>query len=116
MKTMQVDVVVQASNTWLLTGDAGQRVTVPAATASKCASRPQPNGRHGPLPDRGGIRQFADAATVELPVYTPATTEAFATYGVVDEGAIPAGGFSAGMSSRSTAGWRSAPRPPRCKR
>jgi hypothetical protein len=31
---------------------------------------------------------FADAATVELPVYTPATTEAFATYGVVDEGAV----------------------------
>ena len=31
---------------------------------------------------------YADAATVELPVYTPATTEAFATYGVVDDGAI----------------------------
>jgi hypothetical protein len=31
---------------------------------------------------------YADAATIALPVYTPATTEAFATYGVVDEGAI----------------------------
>jgi uncharacterized protein YfaS (alpha-2-macroglobulin family) len=31
---------------------------------------------------------FADAATVELPVWTPATTEAFATYGVIDQGAI----------------------------
>ncbi len=31
---------------------------------------------------------YADAAAVDLPVYTPATTEAFATYGVVDEGAI----------------------------
>ncbi|MCP4618974.1 MAG: hypothetical protein GY844_21375, partial [Bradyrhizobium sp.] len=31
---------------------------------------------------------FADAASLELPVYTPATTEAFATYGVVDEGAV----------------------------
>lgn len=31
---------------------------------------------------------YADAATIELPVYTPATTEAFATYGVIDEGAI----------------------------
>ncbi len=30
---------------------------------------------------------YADAATVSLPVYTPATTEAFATYGVIDEGA-----------------------------
>lgn len=31
---------------------------------------------------------YADAARGELPVYTPATTEAFATYGVLDEGAV----------------------------
>lgn len=31
---------------------------------------------------------FADAAAFELPVWTPATTEAFATYGEVDEGAV----------------------------
>ncbi len=31
---------------------------------------------------------YADAASVELPVYTPATTEAFAVYGVVDQGAV----------------------------
>ncbi len=31
---------------------------------------------------------FADAAEVSLPVWTPATSEAFATYGVVDKGAI----------------------------
>ncbi len=31
---------------------------------------------------------LADSATVELPVYTPATAEAFATYGVVDVGAV----------------------------
>jgi hypothetical protein len=31
---------------------------------------------------------LADAATVELPVYTPATAEAFATYGVIDDGAV----------------------------
>lgn len=30
---------------------------------------------------------FADASQIELPVYTPATTEAFATYGAIDEGA-----------------------------
>jgi uncharacterized protein YfaS (alpha-2-macroglobulin family) len=29
-----------------------------------------------------------DAAAVKLPVWTPATTEAFATYGVLDEGAV----------------------------
>lgn len=31
---------------------------------------------------------FADAAAFDLPVWTPATTEAFATYGEVDEGAV----------------------------
>jgi alpha-2-macroglobulin len=31
---------------------------------------------------------FSDASQVELPVYTPATTEAFATYGEIDEGAV----------------------------
>ncbi|MGE4072843.1 MAG: alpha-2-macroglobulin family protein [Lysobacterales bacterium] len=30
---------------------------------------------------------FADAARGQLPVWTPATTEAFATYGVIDQGA-----------------------------
>jgi len=42
---------------------------------------------------------FSDASEVELPVYTPATTEAFATYGEIDNGTIaqpvkmPAGVF-----------------------
>jgi uncharacterized protein YfaS (alpha-2-macroglobulin family) len=31
---------------------------------------------------------YSDAASIELPVYTPATSEAFATYGVLDQGAI----------------------------
>ncbi|HEX5059401.1 MAG TPA: DUF6049 family protein [Kofleriaceae bacterium] len=31
---------------------------------------------------------MSDAANLELPVWTPATTEAFATYGVIDDGAI----------------------------
>lgn len=31
---------------------------------------------------------YADAANVELPVWTPATTEAFATYGTFDQGAV----------------------------
>lgn len=33
-------------------------------------------------------RGFSDAAEVSLPVWTPATTEAFATYGEIDDGAI----------------------------
>ena len=32
--------------------------------------------------------KWSDAAEVELPVWTPATTEAFATYGEIDQGAI----------------------------
>ncbi len=85
---MTVEVVVQASNL-ALTAGAGQRVSVPAndrvevrfpaETLSPGAVRLQFAAVSGP---------HADAATVALPVYTPATTEAFATYGVVDEGAV----------------------------
>ncbi len=35
-----------------------------------------------------GTDDFADAADVDLPVWSPGTTEAFATYGVVDDGAV----------------------------
>ncbi|MBK6693678.1 MAG: hypothetical protein IPG50_15940 [Myxococcales bacterium] len=35
-----------------------------------------------------GARMANDAAELELPVWTPATSEAFATYGTLDEGAI----------------------------
>jgi hypothetical protein len=32
--------------------------------------------------------RWSDAAEISLPVWTPATTEAFATYGEIDDGAI----------------------------
>jgi uncharacterized protein YfaS (alpha-2-macroglobulin family) len=85
---LTVDVVLRAANLEL-TGDAGQRLTVPA--------RDRVEVRFPAKTDAPGTAQFqvaavsgtfADAATVELPVYTPATTEAFATYGVVDQGAV----------------------------
>ena len=85
---LTVDVVLRAANLEL-TADAGQRLTVPArdrvevrfpaTTAASGTARFQVAAVSG---------TFADAASVELPVYTPATTEAFATYGVVDEGAV----------------------------
>jgi len=85
---LDVDVVLQVANLEL-TGPAGVRVTVPprdrlevrfpVTTQTAGTARFQVAAVAG---------QFADAATIELPVYTPATTEAFATYGVVDEGAI----------------------------
>ncbi len=83
---MSVEVVVQGTNI-LWTGEQGngQRVTVPAndrvevrfpaTTDSVGTARFQIAAVSGP---------YADAATVNLPVFTPATTEAFATYGVLD--------------------------------
>jgi len=68
---------------------AGRRVTVPAndrvevripATAVKAGiARFQIGATSG---------RWSDAAEIELPVWTPATTEAFATYGEIDTGAI----------------------------
>jgi uncharacterized protein YfaS (alpha-2-macroglobulin family) len=85
---MTVDVAIETTNT-RLTADAGLRVDVPANDRIEV--------RFPATTDRAGTArfqvaaisgEFADAATVELPVFTPATTEAFATYGVIDEGAI----------------------------
>ncbi|MEM7534326.1 MAG: alpha-2-macroglobulin family protein [Chloroflexota bacterium] len=95
---LSVDVVVQAGNIVLVgegypeTGDiGGQMVTVPANDRVEV--------RFPSTTENAGTARFqiaavsssdagdyADAATVDLPVYTPVTTEAFATYGVVDEG------------------------------
>jgi uncharacterized protein YfaS (alpha-2-macroglobulin family) len=84
---MTVDIAARATNLEL--ENAGQRITVPAndrvevrfpaATVKAGTVRVQIAATSG---------SYADAATVELPVYTPATTEAFATYGVIDEGAL----------------------------
>ena len=87
-EALQVDVVVRSSNLEM-TGGAGLRVSVPprdrievrfpAAAQMAGTARIQIAAVAG---------EYADAATIELPVYTPATTEAFATYGVVDQGAV----------------------------
>lgn len=85
---MTVDVAVRAANAELTQG-AGRRVTVPAgdrveilfpaATAMAGTARFQVGAASG---------RWADAAEVVLPVWTPATTEAFATYGQIDAGAV----------------------------
>ena len=54
-------------------------VRLPAATANAGTARLQFAATAG---------DYADAQQVELPVYTPATTEAFAAYGTLDEGAV----------------------------
>lgn len=93
-----VDVAVRATNATLvktsgadasLLNTAGRRVNVPAndrvevripaAAVNAGIARFQIGAVSG---------QWSDAAEVELPVWTPATTEAFATYGELDHGAI----------------------------
>jgi uncharacterized protein YfaS (alpha-2-macroglobulin family) len=85
---LDTNVLVQISNLDLV-GEQGYKITVPANDRIEV--------RFPMTADMAGSARFrvaatsgsyADAASGELPVYTPATTEAFATYGVVDDGAI----------------------------
>ena len=108
---MEVDVVVQTANLELV-GSAGRRIVVPAndrvevrfpartdsagtarfrAVAVSCAladARIVSTGDRTPPVALSEVSCDVDAQVVSLPVYTPATSEAFATYGVVDEGAV----------------------------
>jgi uncharacterized protein YfaS (alpha-2-macroglobulin family) len=88
-KSIEAEVAVRATNAEFTEGQ-GRRVTIPAndrvevrfpTSASKAGTA---RFQIGAVAGR-----FADAAQVELPVWTPATTEAFATYGEIDRsGAI----------------------------
>ncbi len=85
---LTVDVVAEATNL-NLDGSTGQRVEVPANDRVEvrfAASTDQVGTARVQFAAISG--EYADAATADLPVYTPATTEAFATYGVLDEGAV----------------------------
>ncbi|MFL6257179.1 MAG: alpha-2-macroglobulin family protein, partial [Pyrinomonadaceae bacterium] len=83
--TAEVEVAVRASNAELTDGH-GRRVTVPAndrvevrfpvAASSAGTARFQVGAVSG---------RYADASQFELPVWTPATTESFATYGELDQ-------------------------------
>jgi uncharacterized protein YfaS (alpha-2-macroglobulin family) len=88
---IDVDVAVRARNAEIV-GAPGRRVTV--------AANDRVEVRFPTQASRAGVARFqlgavasansrwSDAAEVELPVWTPATTEAFATYGTIDQGAI----------------------------
>jgi uncharacterized protein YfaS (alpha-2-macroglobulin family) len=85
---MTVRVAARATNA-AFTDGAGREVTVPANDRVEV--------RFPTKADMAGTARFqlvgaagnySDAANLELPVWTPATTEAFATYGVIDDGAI----------------------------
>ena len=87
-EALVVDIALEATNITLPEG-AGQRVTVPANDRVEVRFYAETEMAGTAQFQIGAVSgSFADAATVSLPVYTPATTEAFATYGVVDEGAI----------------------------
>ncbi len=83
---MEVDVVLQTSN--LTPAEpSGQRVTVPANDRIEVrfpVSAAQVGTARYRVAAVSG--DASDAASGEMPVYTPSTTESFATYGVVDAG------------------------------
>ena len=70
-------------------GSAGLRVTVPANDRVE-VRLPAVTAKAGTARFQIAAvsRGWSDASEIELPVWTPATTEAFATYGEVDEGTI----------------------------
>lgn len=82
---MDVDVAVRVSNLDLV-GEQGQRVTVPANDRVEVrfdARSDKPGTAHVQVVATSN--DYADATTIEFPVWTPATTEAFATYGTLDD-------------------------------
>ncbi len=84
---LQVDVAARASNA--VVEPVGKRVTVPAndrVEVRLASAAAKPGTARFQIGAASG--RYADAAKIELPVWTPATTEAFATYGQVDEGAV----------------------------
>ena len=88
-EALTVDVAVRAANANLTDGN-GRRLTIPANDRAEIlfpVSADKAGTAHFQFGAVSG--KYADAAEIELPVYTPATTEAFATYGTTDgNGAI----------------------------
>lgn len=84
----EVDVVLQTSNL-NLHGPAGRRITIPANDRVEVSFQASTK--------LAGIARFrvaavsadeVDAQVVSLPVYTPATSEAFASYGTLESGVV----------------------------
>jgi uncharacterized protein YfaS (alpha-2-macroglobulin family) len=85
---LQVDLAARAGNASLTSG-AGRRITVPANDRVEVRF-PATTGKPGTARFQivGSAGKWSDSAEVNLPVWTPATTEAFATYGEIDAGAM----------------------------
>ncbi|MBL0213786.1 MAG: Ig-like domain-containing protein [Myxococcales bacterium] len=85
---MTVKLAVRASNA-AITDGAGREVTVPpndrVEVQFPAAAQLAGTARFQIVGSSGSV---SDASELALPVWTPATTEGFATYGVIDDGAI----------------------------
>jgi uncharacterized protein YfaS (alpha-2-macroglobulin family) len=81
---LTVNVAVRATNAELTAGN-GKQVTVPPNDRLEVRF-PVSAVKAGTARFQIGVSsgKFADAAEISLPVWTPATTEAFATYGTID--------------------------------
>ncbi len=87
-QAMEVKVAVRGSNAALTAGQ-GRSITVPANDRVEVrfpAAAEMAGTARFQLAATAG--SYGDAAEVALPVWTPATTEAFATYGQIDSGAV----------------------------
>jgi uncharacterized protein YfaS (alpha-2-macroglobulin family) len=81
---LHVSLALRTTNAEVTAG-AGRRVRVPARDRVEVRFPAAARRPGTALFQVGGVAgRFADAATVSLPVWTPATTEAFATYGQLD--------------------------------
>ncbi|MBF0529774.1 MAG: hypothetical protein HQK55_11005, partial [Deltaproteobacteria bacterium] len=87
-KPMDVRIALRAANLDLTAGQ-GRVVNVPANDRVEVRF-PAGTRRPGQVVLQVGAASdpYADAAEVKFPVYTPATAEAFAVYGELDQGAI----------------------------
>ena len=87
-QSMKVDVVARASNATFSAGR-GRRVTVPSNDRVEVRFPVATEGAGTARFQVGAASSlWADASEFSLPVWTPATTEAFAAYGQLDNGAI----------------------------
>lgn len=87
-QAMSVRLAVRATNATLTAG-AGRQIAVPANNRIEVRfpiAAAKPGTARFQIVAASGSR--TDAAEISLPVFTPATTEAFATYGVIDNGSI----------------------------
>ncbi|HYH86067.1 MAG TPA: DUF6049 family protein, partial [Pyrinomonadaceae bacterium] len=88
-KPIEAEVAARATNAEFTDGQ-GRRVNVPANDRVEVRFPVSASSAGTARFQIGAVAgRFSDAAQIELPVWTPATTEAFATYGEIDKsGAI----------------------------